>query len=130
MKLKSKLSLKDIQDAENVATLLKKEDLKTIGSDVIDCFETDKHSRKRWERRMEDATKLALQLTETKTYPWRNASNVKFPLLTIAALQFQARAYPTLVKAPDLVKFRVQGKDDGQKAARAQRISADRKSVV
>jgi chaperonin GroES len=74
---------------------------------------------------MEDATKLALQLTEPKSYPWPNAANVKFPLLTIAALQFQSRAYPSLIKAPDLVKYRVQGKDEqGQKAARAQRISS------
>ena len=124
MKLKAKLSLDKIQDADNVADLLSKDDLREIGSDVVNCYEIDKQSRKRWETRMEDATKLALQLTEEKTYPWRNASNVKFPLLTIASLQFQARAYPTLVKAPDLVKFRVQGKDDGQKAARAARISA------
>jgi len=73
---------------------------------------------------MQDATDLALQLTEPKSYPWPNAANVKFPLLTIAALQFQSRAYPSLVKAPDLVKYRVQGKDDGLKAARAARISA------
>jgi chaperonin GroES len=78
----------------------------------------------KWEQKMEDATKLALQLVEPKTYPWPQASNVKFPLLTIASLQFQSRAYPSLVKAPDLVKYRVQGKDDGQKAARAQRISS------
>jgi chaperonin GroES len=72
---------------------------------------------------MEDATKLALQVAETKTYPWPKSSNVKFPLITIAATQFAARSYPALVKAPDLVKFRVQGKDDGTKASRASRIS-------
>src|SRR5688572_16333887 len=72
---------------------------------------------------MDSAIKLALQMAETKNYPWQNASNVKFPLITIAALQFSARAYPALVKAPDLVKYRVNGEDkDGQKAARAGRI--------
>jgi chaperonin GroES len=125
MDLKTKLSLEDIQDSDNVASLLKrKEDLSLIGSEVVETYEIDEQSRKRWKTKMEDATKLALQLTEEKSYPWPNAANVKFPLLTVAALQFQSRAYPSLVKAPDLVKYRVQGKDDGQKAARAARISA------
>ena len=74
---------------------------------------------------MEAATKLALQLVEPKSYPWEGAANVKFPLLTIAAMQFAARAYPALVKAPDLVKFRVQGNDEGgEKASKAAKISA------
>lgn len=124
MELKAKLDLKKIQDSDNVAELLSKDDLTTIGARTVESFDIDKMSRRRWERSMEEATKLALQLTETKSYPWPNAANVKFPLLTIAALQFQSRAYPSLVKTPDLVKYRVQGKDDGQKAARASRISA------
>jgi chaperonin GroES len=124
MKLQAKLNLKKIQDADNVADLLSEKDLEVIGAKAVESFDIDKQSRKRWEKKMEDATKLALQITETKSYPWPNASNVKFPLLTIAALQFQSRAYPSLIKAPDLVKYRVQGKDDGQKAARAQRISS------
>jgi chaperonin GroES len=74
---------------------------------------------------MDEAMDLALQLVEAKSYPWPNAANVKFPLLTIAALQFASRAYPALVKAPDLVKYRKQGKDpDGAKSGRAMRISS------
>jgi len=124
MEIETKLSLEDIQDADNVADLLTEDDLSTIGSDVVSTFDVDKASRKRWEKKMEDAMALTLQLVETKSYPWANASNVKFPLLTIAALQFQSRAYPSLIKTPDLVKYRVQGRDDGTKASRAQRISA------
>ena len=125
MKLETKLKLNAIQDSLNLAEDLSDEDLNNIGRDVVQNYETDKQSRRRWETRMQDATDLALQLTQDKSYPWPNAANVKFPLLTIASIQFASRAYPALVKAPDLVKYRVQGKDeDGQKAARAQRISA------
>ena len=126
MELKNtKLKLDDIQDAENAATLVDNDDLKTIGFHVVETYEADETSRASWMKKMKDATNLALQLTEEKSYPWPKASNVKFPLLTIAALQFQSRAYPSLVKAPDLVKWRVQGKDEGGvKAARGQRVSA------
>lgn len=129
MELTTKFTLEQIQDSNNLAELFKgdrgKEDLDNIGNDVVQGYEIDKQSRRKWETRMQDASDLALQITTEKSYPWPKSSNVKFPLLTIASLQFASRAYPALVKAPDLVKFRVQGKDEGgAKAARAQRISA------
>ena len=125
MELKSKLSLEKLQDADNIEPLLDEEDSKAIGAHVVQTFEVDKQSRTEWDKRMRDATALALQITEKKAYPWPNAANVKFPLLTIASLQFASRAYPALIKAPDLVKFRVQGSDpQGQKAARSARISS------
>jgi len=119
-----KLKLDALQDSENINALLSEEDSSTIGATVKRTFEADKTSRQRWEDQSEEATKLALQITEPKSYPWPDAANVKFPLITIASMQFAARAYPALVKAPDLVKFRVQGKDEGEKAARAERISS------
>jgi len=121
---KIKLKLDVLQDSENINDLLTDEQSRNIGMRVRDNFDADKSSRRRWEKSMDEAIKLALQITEPKTYPWPDASNVKFPLITIASMQFAARAYPALVKAPDLVKFRVQGKDDGTKAARAERISS------
>jgi len=122
--LSAKLKLETLQDSENIVELLSKDDLRTIGLHVTGTYEQDKSSRKKWETKMEEAEELALQVAQIKTYPWPKAANVKFPLLTIASMQFAARAYPALVKAPDLVKFRVQGKDDGQKAARAERVSS------
>ena len=122
--LKAKFSLTKLQDSENINELLDEEQSSAVGLKIKSTYEADQSSRQRWETKMQDATDLALQLKEDKTYPWPNAANVKFPLVTIAAMQFAARAYPALVKAPDLVKWRVQGKDDGMKAARAERISS------
>jgi len=125
LEITTKLKLEDIQDSDNIVDLLKEEENDNIGREVCQNYEIDEQSRRKWKQKMEDATELALQLTTPKTYPWPNSANIKFPLLTIAAMQFAARAYPALVKAPDLVKYRVQGSDpDGQKAARASRISA------
>lgn len=119
----AKLNLRDIERSKNVDELLTQEQSDEIGRDVVAAFDEDKQSRKEWEKRTENAIKLALQMVETKSFPWPDASNVKFPLVTIAALQFSARAYPSLVKVPDLVHYRVMGEDkDGQKAARSSRI--------
>ena len=123
------MNLNEIQDAKNVCDLFTsdkaKEKLEKIGRTAHKSYEIDEQSRKKWMTKMESATALALQLVEEKTYPWKGAANVKFPILTIAAMQYAARAYPVLVKTPDLIKFRVQGQDqDGAKAARALRISS------
>ena len=118
------MNIWELQQSNNINELLEPEKSAEIGRDVVEGWTTDKESRYDWEKRMEDAIKLALQMTEEKTYPWPKSSNVKFPLITIAALQFSARAYPALVKAPNIVKYRVTGEDkDGTKAGRASRIS-------
>lgn len=118
-----KLNLREIEASKNVDALLTPEQSDKIGREVVEAFNEDKQSRAEWEKRMEAAIKLALQMVEAKNFPWSGASNVKFPLVTIAALQFSARAYPALVKVPDLVHYRVMGEDkDGQKASRAGRI--------
>jgi len=125
LEITTKLSLDKIQDSENIVDLLSEEENDNIGREVCQNYLIDEQSRRKWRAKMEDATELALQLVTPKSYPWPNAANIKFPLLTIASMQFAARAYPALVKAPDIVKYRVQGSDpDGQKASRAARISS------
>lgn len=118
-----RLQEKDYQKP-NLSDRFTERDLTTIGGRVWDGYERDKWSRSRWEERNEAGMNLALQLQEAKTFPWANCSNVAFPLVTIAAMQFHARAYPAIISGTDIVKCRVIGADpDGQESARAERIS-------
>lgn len=87
--------------------------LKKMGSDIVRWFDEDCESRKIWYEKQEQWLKLATQVVEKKTYPWPDAANVKFPLLTTAAMQFAARAYPALVPGPNLVQGLVIGQDEG-----------------
>ena len=99
-------------------------DLVKIGSDIVDGYDADLKSREGWDREMKEAMDLTLQVMETKTFPWHGASNVKMPLLTEAAIQFNSMMYPALIQPTDLIKARVVGKDtDGQKAEQAIRVS-------
>ena len=117
--------IKALLEATNIAENLDEEQLNKIGSDAKAGFEADLLSRKDWETAMEEWIKLAKQVAETKTYPWRNASNVKYPLLSTAAMQFAARAYPSLVPSDrKVVKGRPIGKDpDGQKTKSAEAVA-------
>jgi len=109
----------------NLAEELDEHELDEIGSRVVKGYETDKLSRSKWEKEVEEWTKLASQVREERTFPWPGASNIKYPLLSTAAMQFSARAYPSLLPANgQVVKSEVIGYDpQGQKAQRAERVS-------
>lgn len=92
-----------IQKTDNLAEVLDGEKLKVIGEGVIEGYENDLLSRREWEAKNADALKLALQYSETKTFPWPNASNVKYPLVLVSCVQFNARAYPSLVPGPKVL---------------------------
>jgi len=105
MELDVKIKMDKLLSSPNIADMLDDESLLTIGERVVNEFILDKESRSQWEKRVEEAMKLALQVSETKSFPWPNASNIKFPLVTMAALQFHSRAYPALVPSDNLIKI-------------------------
>ena len=108
----------------NIAEQIDENTLKDMGNSVYDWYEMDENSRAEWMDKYEDYMKLATQVSSNKNFPWPDAANVKYPLLTISALQFAARAYQSLIPNNKVVKTRVIGNDpDGSKAARARRVS-------
>lgn len=124
LKLSTPLSLEKILESRNVAMLLDDTVLSELGKKVVEAFEMDRTSRAQWETRMTKASKIALQVAENKTFPWPGASNVKFPLITIAALQYHSRVYPALITLPDLVQCLPVGADnDGKKLIAAEAVS-------
>ncbi len=124
MNLETKIKLDEAAiNSPNLATALSEGDLVTIGTAVFEQYQQDKASRSQWERRNEAAIELATQVQKTKTYPWQGASNVVFPLVTVACLQFNARAYPSIVNGRNVVKCRVLGGDPtGKLYEKAQKV--------
>lgn len=94
----------------NLAERLDSTTLARLGSRVVEDYEIDKRSRKDWEdKAIRGLDRAAQEKQEPKTYPWDGASNVAYPLLTVAALQFAARAYPAIVKNDEAVQVKVFG---------------------
>lgn len=109
---------------ENLADNYDEKTLIEIGSKCKEGFDDDLKSRSEWETNIEDWIKLAKQVKEDKTYPWPGASNVKYPLVATAALQFAARSYPSLIPSNgQIVNAQVIGKDPtGEKYEKAQKV--------
>lgn len=119
------LNLDEILKSKNIADLLEDTELSKIGAQAKEGYEVDDESLRDWKDRTEMAMKIAKQTPEQKTTPFPGAANVKYPLITRAAIDFASRTYPELVQGNKVVKASVTGEDpDELKAKRAARVSA------
>lgn len=105
--------LESFVDYHNIAEDLEKDERSPIGGRVKKEYDIDESSRTEWKESMEKGLDLARQVKSSKNYPWPNAANVKFPLITTASIQFAARAYPAIVPGRNMVKGKVIGSDKG-----------------
>jgi chaperonin GroES len=108
---------------DNIAEDMDPDELREIGRLVIEECGMDIRSRSKWEERYSDAIKLGKLITEKKNTPWPNASNVAYPLITQACIQFQSRAAGAIIKDGAMVRTRTLGKATPEKNDRATRIS-------
>ena len=116
--------LQTVIGSPNLVDMLDDTTLTEVSQAVIERYEIDKGTMSEWHTTMEKAIDMVKMAKHDKTYPFDNASNVKYPLIVSAALQYNARAYPAIVPSGDPIQCKVQGDDaDGKKAARAQRTA-------
>lgn len=119
----AKYNLDTALEQINIAEKFTEDELTEIGVMLSRLVDEDDHSRQEWLDDQDTWLKLAAQVKDVKTYPWQNASNVKYPLMTVSSLQFHARALPGLINTSNPVRARVIGRDpDGQKLKRANRV--------
>ena len=109
----------------NLAESLDQETLDRIGSSLLGAIQKDDVSRSEWMDNNQEWINLAMQVVEEKSFPWPGASNVKYPLLTLASVQFNARSLSALINNDSPVRARIVGRDDEQqtKLKRANRVS-------
>lgn len=118
------LKLSDIKKSKNVAELLDDTCLAQIGNQVVKGCEIDEESRASWRQVVDEAMEIAKQVMTKKNFPWENASNIKFPLIAQASIDYAARTMPEIIQNGKVVKAVVVGKDpDNAKYLRANRVS-------
>jgi chaperonin GroES len=105
--------LKEFMEADNIVPLLDEDVLSPIGGKVVREYEVDRRSNNDWLESAKRALDVARQQPKPKNYPFPGAANVQWPLVTVAALQFNARAYPAIVDGDNIVKAKVVGSDRG-----------------
>lgn len=118
-------TIEQLQKSKNIATMLDAQQLCEIGQCVVKGYEIDEDSRKEWKDTVDQAMDIAKQVMEQKSFPWPNASNIKFPLITRAAIDYASRTLPEVIQNDKIVKASIVGSDpDNKKYERAMRVSS------
>lgn len=119
------LDIETILSSRNLVEELSEDQVADIYRIVEQGYREDENSRQDYLYKMDKWEKHVLLALEQKNYPWPGASNVMFPLIAIACIQFNARAYPALVpNNKQVVHGAVIGKDpDRSKGKKAKRVS-------
>jgi chaperonin GroES len=116
--------IKDITKV-NIASDLSERELADLGQQVHEGYKADLDDPKRieWAKNVDKYIEYAMQKTKPKSDPWPDCANIKQPILTEAAIQFNARIYPALVPSTNIVKCSTTGADEqGLKSDRADRV--------
>jgi chaperonin GroES len=115
-------TLQTYMTSDNVANYLNEEELADIADKVITEYKLDESSREEWLNKSRKALDLAMLIGGSKSFPFEDAANVKYPMIATAAIQFAARAYPNIVKGKDVVKGKVVGYATPDKRDKAARV--------
>ena len=109
----------------NLAEYIDERELSTIASDLLDDYETDQSSRKEWVDTYVDGLKLLGLKYEDRTEPWPGACGVFYPLLSEAAVRFQAESIMETFPASGPVKTQIVGVLSKEKEDAAERVKED-----
>jgi chaperonin GroES len=113
----------DWSTSKNIAEDVDEKILETLGSLVVAEHDIDEKSREQWMKQTQEALQLASMIAKKKTFPYEDAANIVFPLLSMGAVQFASRTLPTIVQDGMVIKCKIVGRKTDEKIARSERVS-------
>ncbi len=124
VKKADKAALQKLLKSNNIAEDLPADKLSVIGQDVVEYCEMDDNSKSRAEKKLKwtYGKKLANQVIEPRKEG--DGSDIKYPLLSVACIQFAARAYPELIPGWDVAKPKIIGDVSGENNAKLDQADA------
>ena len=108
------LDFQTILDTDNLAEILSGEMRASVADKVSTRYNTDLQSRSEKQKQLQEIIKYVLSQSERRSFPFEGASNVIFPLISTACVEFAAKCYPEIFKDGNIVKAKVIGSDDGE----------------
>jgi chaperonin GroES len=116
----------ELDDANNLMRILDERMVTHIGLLAASGYTEDYESTSKWRADQERIAKMVLREKQAKNTPFQDASNIIYPLITESILQFNARAYSTIMNNGNIALAKVIGADpQGEKKRRSLRVSKD-----
>lgn len=118
------LDFDTLQNNINIAEHMTESQLHAVGQQVVKGFRVDEDSRAEWKMNLNESMNLAKQTLEDKTFPWPGCSNIKYPLIKKATINYASRTLPELFPSNRVVKCETIGLDpDGSKYQRSENVA-------
>lgn len=97
----------------NAAELFDKKELDDIAIKVKFQYDQDLTSCQAKFEELSRIMDMAMIISQEKSYPWNGASNVIYPLVANAAINFGSLCYPEIIQDGYVVKPKIIGSDNG-----------------
>lgn len=120
----------DVPHDANLVHYMDDGDLAGLASELQSQYDSDKRSRTDWERAYVKGLEFLGTRFEERTQPWEGACGVYHPILSEAAMRFQANAIMEIFPAGGPVMTEIIGKLTPDKAAQASRVEDDMNYIV
>lgn len=124
------LSPDEAGHAENLVEFMDDGDIAVLVSELQSQYDADRRSRSDWERAYVKGLEFLGTRFEDRTQPWEGACGVYHPILSEAAMRFQANAIMEIFPAGGPVMTEIVGKLTPEKAAQASRVEDDMNYIV
>ena len=124
------LSPEEAGHAENLVEFMDDGDIAVLVSELQSQYDADRRSRSDWERAYVKGLEFLGTRFEDRTQPWEGACGVYHPILSEAAMRFQANAIMEIFPAGGPVMTEIVGKLTPEKAAQATRVEDDMNYIV
>ena len=106
----------------NLAEYMEEDELRSLASDLIGDFESDKDSRADWSKSYVEGLDLLGLNIDDRTTPWPGACGVYHPILTEAVVRFQSQSIMEVFPASGPVRTKILGKITNEKEKQAHRV--------
>ena len=114
--------LLDVDHNENLAEVIEEDDLRSMASELIADFLSDRETRREWAQSYANGMDLLGLKIEDRTMPWEGACGVFHPMLTEAVVRFQAQAMGEMFPASGPARTKILGKLTPEKQKQADRV--------
>ena len=115
-------SIETAEWTANLAELLPDDVLRKIGAQVCDAVKSDDDSREEWKAGIKTGMDLLGFINTPRSEPFPGACGVTYPLITEAAIKFQARAIAEMFPEGGPVDTIVVGEETDQSRDQAERV--------
>ena len=110
---------------DNLASLMEESALRVLGAELVRKYDADKVSRSDWERTYTEGLELLGLRIVSVTDPWPGACGAFHPILTEAAVRFQAQAITEIWPATGPCRTKIVGKTSPELDKQAGRVEDD-----